>query len=772
MSINEFISNNFAALMGFIFLLVVLVTNHAMSKRQKCLFYMILGIELVELIAYNLELYTASLAYPTKMRILLSAIGYSARPLILYLFIKMSQEKPFSKVKEHLLLIPEFIAVLAAFSAFFSDICYFYDTTNRFHRGPFGYVSQTMSVIYMVIFMYEVIRYHILKKKTGSYIMVLIMIYNGLAMVLEAVFNVRSVGRVSIVYSTVFFLFVLEITLLEKSARTEEENEKLKETLEELERARHEILLNQSEAQVLGGYYLSVLYADLNQNSIQVRKTEKGYEELIFQIGIDKEGYQYDDAICNYAEKIVVPQEQQIFKEQLERHRLMSYLKNNPCFIARFNCRDKEQNVFCVEANIVAIDEGKNPGCVVIGLRNVEEMVRKEKMQMAAMEAAMKEAQRANAAKSEFLSRISHDMRTPLNGVIGMIEINDRHPEDIELMKHNRAKAKIAADHLLRLINDLLDMSKLEDENTQWEQEAFNIQKLAGETITLGAMQAADAGIAMDEISCDDQFQYPYVYGYPLHVRQIFLNIIGNAIKYNKPGGKIMCKVHIVSHDDCTVWYRATISDTGIGISPEYMKQIFEPFTQEHGGARSNYMGTGLGMSIVKKLVDHMGGTIKVTSEVNVGSTFEVEIPFKIAREEDLPKEEQTVVKRDLSGMKILLVEDNELNMEIAKTVLEDMGVDVDCAEDGKQAVEVFANSPVGNYQAILMDIMMPVMNGYEASREIRHLNRKDAGLIPIIALTANAFSDDIKKCREAGMNDHIAKPIEIERLKEVLSKY
>lgn len=771
MSINEFISNNFAALMGFVFLYMVLITNHTIIKKQKGQFYMILAIELVELVAYNLELYTASLSYPTGARILLSAIGYSARPLIIYFFIKMIQGKPFTKMQEHLLLIPEWIAVLGAFSAFFTDICYSYDAANQFHRGTFGYVSQAVSMVYMVIFIYEVIKYHVLEKKTGSCIMVLIAIYTFLAMLLEAAFNVRSVGRVSIVYSTVFFLFILETTLLEKSAQTAKENEELKSALEELERARHEILLNRSEAQALGEYYLSVLYADLNQNRIQVRKIEEGYEDIFANVGI-KENAKYDSVIRDYAKAVVAPDDRQMFLEQLERNRLAAYLKENQNYIIRFNCLDKEQHTFSVEANIVAVNEDKNPGGVVIGLRNIEEMVQKERAQMAAMEKAMKEAQRANVAKSEFLSRISHDMRTPLNGVIGMIEISDRHPEDIELMKQNRAKAKLAAGHLLSLINNLLDMSKLEDENIEWEQEAFNIQKLAGETITLGAMQAAEAGIIMDEVCCDDQFQYPYVYGYPLYVRQIILNIIGNAIKYNKPGGRILCKVHLVSCDDTTVTYKATISDTGIGMSPEYMKQLFEPFTQEHGGARSNYMGTGLGMSIVKKLVDHMGGTIRVTSKVDVGSTFEVEIPFKIAKEEDLPEIEQPVIRKDLSGMKILLVEDNELNMEIAKAVLEDMGADVDCAEDGKQAVEVFARSPVGNYQAILMDIMMPVMNGYEASKQIRHLNRKDAGLIPIIALTANAFSEDIRKCRDAGMNDHIAKPIEIERLQEVLSKY
>lgn len=503
---------------------------------------------------------------------------------------------------------------------------------------------------------------------------------------------------------------------------------------------------------------------------IQLRKLEEGYEELFLRP--DNPIFEsFDSAIAFYTTHIVAKEDQDIFYKNMNRQALMEHLQQNDFYTMRFNCVDG-MNVFCVEVNVAAIhEEGKNH-CAVVGLRNVEEQVKRERQQMKAMEKAMQEAQRANAAKSEFLSRMSHDIRTPLNGIIGMIEMNDRHSEDIELLRQNRAKAKVAANHLLSLINDVLEMSRLEDENTEIEQEVFNIQQLTEDIITIITMQATEEGITVHASGCEEQFQYPYVYGNPLYVRQIFLNIMGNAVKYNKPGGEIDCHVKMIGHDEKTVRYRATISDTGIGIGKEYLQHIFEPFTQEHNDARSSYQGTGLGMSIVKKLVDRMGGTISVESELNVGSTFTIEIPFPIADAVECIEESASINPKDITGMHILLVEDNDLNLEIAQTMLEDVGAIVDTARNGQEAVDVFASSQTGTYQAVLMDLMMPVMDGYEAMKVIRNLDRTDAASVPVIAVTANAFADDVKKCKDAGMNDHISKPITMEKLIEVLAKY
>ncbi|MGO5165877.1 MULTISPECIES: ATP-binding protein [unclassified Candidatus Paralachnospira] len=252
-------------------------------------------------------------------------------------------------------------------------------------------------------------------------------------------------------------------------------------------------------------------------------------------------------------------------------------------------------------------------------------------------------------------------------------------------------------------------------------------------------------------------------------MRQIFLNIYGNSIKFTNPGGKISTKQECIEEKDNVITYRWTISDTGIGMSEEFLQHIFEPFSQEQADARSVYHGTGLGMSIVKKLVDKMGGMISVTSEIGKGSTFVIELPFEIASAPEKAKKEETDKKNNIHGLNLMLVEDNELNAEIAEMLLEDEGAIITMANDGQQAVELFNNNPVGTFDAILMDIMMPVMDGLAATKAIRSLNRPDAGTVPIIAMTANAFEEDVQKCLDVGMNAHLAKPLDIEKVKKTI---
>lgn len=267
-------------------------------------------------------------------------------------------------------------------------------------------------------------------------------------------------------------------------------------------------------------------------------------------------------------------------------------------------------------------------------------------------------------------------------------------------------------------------------------------------------------------------FDYPYIWGSPLHVRQIFINILSNSIKYNKRCGRISCKVSAIKATDKQVVYRVAIADTGIGMSGEFLQHLFEPFAREHEDARSSYEGTGLGMSIVKKLVEKMEGTIEVESKVGVGSTFTVTLPFEIAQASDIQVDDAELEHCDLSGVQILLVEDNDLNMDIAETVLKDAGASITKAFNGQQAVYAFSKAPADTFDIILMDVMMPVMDGYEATRRIRGLNRLDAKTIPIIAMTANAFAEDVEESRNAGMNEHIAKPLDIGKVKATIARY
>ena len=384
------------------------------------------------------------------------------------------------------------------------------------------------------------------------------------------------------------------------------------------------------------------------------------------------------------------------------------------------------------------------------------------------LEEAVKQAEKASAAKSNFLSRMSHDIRTPLNGIIGLLKVDEAHFDDKELIRNNHEKMEVSANHLLALINDILQMRKLEDGTVELTNEPMSLRALIREVSVIEGEHASEAGVTL-ESDTKSNLPYPYVYGSPLHLRQIFLNIYSNSIKYNKPGGKIYSSVECLSADSKTVTYRWTISDTGIGMSEEFLKHIFDPFTQEKNDARSVYQGTGLGMSIVKALLDQMNGSISVTSQKGVGSTFVITIPFTIA-EKPQSKEPDHTQETSIRGRRFLLAEDNDLNAEIAKTLLEDKGATITVVSDGQQAVNRFKENPVGTYNAILMDVMMPVMDGLTAAKTIRAWDRPDAKTIPIVAMTANAFAEDAQKCMEAGMNAHLAKPLDIQKVVATLA--
>ena len=381
-------------------------------------------------------------------------------------------------------------------------------------------------------------------------------------------------------------------------------------------------------------------------------------------------------------------------------------------------------------------------------------------------------AQKANAAKTDFLSRMSHDIRTPINGIVGLLDIDEAHFDDKKLIRANHEKMKVAADHLLSLINDVLQMSKLEDGEIVLNHEFINLAELTKEIVTIVVDRATEAGITWEYEGGKAEIPYPYIYGSPLHLRQIFLNIYSNCTKYNKSDGKITTMVEALGDRDGICTYRWTIADTGRGMSEEFVKHIFEPFAQEEEDARSDYHGTGLGMAIVKKLIEKMNGTIEVTSEEGTGSTFVITIPFEIAEPpvEIVAEDEEEI--NNIQGVNLLVVEDNELNAEIVEVLLGDAGANVTTVHNGREAVDLFANSPAGTFDVILMDVMMPVMDGLTATKCIRKLERKEAKTIPIIAMTANAFQEDAKRCIDAGMNAHLAKPIQPEKVIKMIAMY
>lgn len=383
---------------------------------------------------------------------------------------------------------------------------------------------------------------------------------------------------------------------------------------------------------------------------------------------------------------------------------------------------------------------------------------------------ARQKADAANAAKTAFLTRMSHDIRTPLNGILGLIEIEELREGDMQVARESRAKARVAANHLLSLINDILEMGRIEERKVTLDHESFNLKELCDNALVLCKLRASDRGITMLDTS-EPYAVDQYMIGSPTHIRQILVNLLDNSIKYNKRGGTVTFSSTIKPLDDEHAVFCFSVSDTGIGMTPEFLTRIYEPFTQEGDDARSKFQGTGIGMSIVKSLIDMMGGTIEISSEVGAGSTFNVQIPLDIDKNPRAREcaDEQTY-NCSLAGMNVLLAEDNELNAEIAQVLLESEGIVVTRAADGNQTVDLYVSRPAGSFDAILMDIMMPGMNGYEATRAIRLSEKADATDIPIIALTANAFVEDAKAAHDAGMNAHLSKPLDFNKLKNILA--
>ena len=385
---------------------------------------------------------------------------------------------------------------------------------------------------------------------------------------------------------------------------------------------------------------------------------------------------------------------------------------------------------------------------------------------------AVESANQANTAKTDFLNRMSHDIRTPLNGILGMLDIAQKNETNPKALLECHEKMRTAAFHLKALVNDVLDMQRMETDRFFLEQIPFDIREILDNCWSMLEAQASRLDITLKKIK-PGSLKYPYLIGSPLHIRQIFMNLLSNAIKYNKPGGSISIHAKIIRQVHQNVIYKFIISDTGIGISPEFQKHIFEPFAQEDTGARTIYKGTGLGMAIVHRLVQEMGGTIQLKSEKNVGSTFTLILPFTIDEHQpSASAETATDTPADLTDLHILVVEDNELNLEIAVFSLEAAGLNVSTAINGLKAVRLFEKSKPYEYDIILMDIMMPVMNGLDAAKAIRGLSRPDAPTVPIIALSANAFAEDIQKSKNAGINEHLAKPLEMDKVLKVIASY
>lgn len=607
----------------------------------------------------------------------------------------------------------------------------------------------------------------VLRASALSYVIMIVSVYASSADMAEVLYQGRPRMQIFLAYAAGFTIeYCIVTVVLFNLVR------RMKYLMLQYNSAENALSDSEKERQMMEALcinYSAAYYCDLMKDYMEPVKQNRKSHAMRAKGKLKNPG-SYSEWIQYTFNKLVIKKETPDYLKVFNADCLMRYLQKQESFVYRHRTIPNEAGLEYFETTVVRLYTDENSFKVIMGYRPIDDIVAEEKEHQYQMEQALNAARQAAEAKTNFLHRMSHDIRTPLNGIIGLLKIDKAHFDDTTLVWENHEKMETAANHLLSLINDVLQMGKIEDGSLTMPREKISLFDLTRDIVDIVSARVLEAGLIWEYKNEKTEIPYPYIYGSALHLRQVFLNIYGNCIKYNRPGGKITTTVDSLGDRDGICTYRWIISDTGIGMSQEFVKHIFEPFVQEKNDARSSYQGTGLGMAIVKNLVELMGGTISVSSEEGAGSEFVITIPFEIASHPLKETDDAVTDKFSIQGMSLLLAEDNELNAEIAKTLLSDSGANVTVVSDGKQAVEKFKNSKNGKFQAILMDVMMPVMDGLAATKAIRSLKRSDAKKIPIIAMTANAFEEDIQRCLEAGMNAHLAKPLQVDKMIETIA--
>lgn len=520
--------------------------------------------------------------------------------------------------------------------------------------------------------------------------------------------------------------------------------------------------------------YTAVYYCNLSEDLMEpIRRTSLSNGSVI-DAAIPDRCYEYTYRIQYFYDHFVVKESAPDFLEKLSIPFLVTHLQTKERLAYRLRTIPNPAGQEYFEVHIVRINTDKDGFEVVLGYRYIDDLVAEEQQrhqeQLAyekKLMAAVEDADRANIAKTDFLRRMSHDIRTPINGIRGLIDIANNFPDDLEKQKECRDKIYVASGYLLDLVNNILDMNKLESGEVRFLSVPFEMETLFHEIDPVLQSQASENGV---QLKTQYSAEPLHLVGSPAHIKQILINIANNALKYTPAGGTVLLRMQAVEQDTDTISVTFCCTDTGIGMSEQFLKHAFEPFTQENRGARTNYSGSGLGLPIVKKLVDRMGGNIQISSQLGKGTAVTICIPFQIDHSNHVDSRTDSSIS--LRGRHILLVEDNDLNLEIAQFMLENVGMIVSTARNGQEAVDAFVSSTSGTYDVILMDIMMPIMGGLEATRTIRASAHPDAKTIPIFAMTANAFTDDIVRSKEAGMNEHLTKPLNSKNVIQMIRKY
>lgn len=511
--------------------------------------------------------------------------------------------------------------------------------------------------------------------------------------------------------------------------------------------------------------YVTIVHANVKERTYELLKGHDLVQKILGQKG------KIDDVMERLPTTFAAMEGREKYREFLNFDTLTERLRNTNFVSIEFMGTNGKWRLsrFIVKSR----DTQGNVVDVLYVVRDITEEKLRELMYQKQLKASMEDAQRANISKTAFLQRMSHDIRTPLNGIVGMIHIAEKHKNDVAKLREFRQKVLQSTDYLQKLINNVLDISKLESGSLMLEYKSFDLVELLSNNMTVVAMSAYENGVRFEGGVEANTIRHRYLIGSPVHLSRVLMNLASNAIKYNHFHGTVNVHCEELSDDGNMAVFKFVCSDTGLGMSEEFQKHAFDVFAQEGKQSTTTFSGSGLGLSIVKDIIELMGGMIELESKENVGSTFTVTVPFKIDHlvENNDSQNDSCSQSMELSGKRVLLVEDNAINMEIAHAILEEEHLNITEAKNGKEALEIFQNSKLNEYDVIIMDVMMPVMDGLEATKAIRMLEREDAKRIPIIAMTANAFEEDRKACLDAGMDEHIGKPIDIPLLKRTITK-
>ncbi len=559
------------------------------------------------------------------------------------------------------------------------------------------------------------------------------------------------------------FLISVATIFTNKYRKVKKQNEQtLLDSYQRLERVlarerKHTEIIN-----TLATIYTTIITANLNDHSFEIIESPSPIENIAH----DKTDF--DDVLDDLLDVFVSDEYKEEIREFLKFDTLAYRLKDVNTIMKEY----KSRNGRWFQARII-VKKRNEVGAVsdvIYCARDFTDEKKRELELQEKLKASAIEAKKANVSKTNFLRRMSHDIRTPLNGIVGMLHIAETNKGNQEKVDECYEKIHHSIDYLLDIVNNVLDISKLESGSLELDDKPFDLVEMLNRILPIVESNANEYGIKFEGGSSASHIIHKNIIGSSTLLNRALMNIGSNSIKYNQKGGLIRLSCNEIDYDEDTATYEFVCKDTGLGMSKEFQKHAFEPFSREGKETTTSFSGTGLGLSIVKEVVELMGGTINLQSVEGIGTTITLIIPFKIDHNPIKKDDVQTKTDLDLANKKALLVEDNELNMEIAKVILEEEGMIIECARDGKEALEAFEKSDVNHFDYIFMDMMMPVMDGIASTKAIRKLNRDDAKSVPIIAMTANAFAEDKKACLNAGMNGHIGKPIDIKNIKDVLA--